>query len=173
MVPRGGFLLACWLLLISAQADALSCTVQCVMVPPGGFLLACWLLLISAQVDALSCTVQCFMLPPGGFLLAQVDDLSCTVQCFMFPAGGFLLAQVDALSCTVQYVMFPPGGFLLACWLPTPFLTVTRKFCHNGSLVHIFGSCEHHCKPTKEMYIALKPSPKGGTLCCRLYKLGN
>ena len=49
------------------------------------------------------------------------------------------------------------------------FLTVTGKFSVTvGTLLYIFGSYERHCKPTKEMCIPLRLTPKGGTLCCRL-----
>ena len=36
-----------------------------------------------------------------------------------------------------------------------------------------FGLCERRSKPAKEMRIPLRQTPKGGTLCCRLYTLGD
>ena len=54
------------------------------------------------------------------------------------------------------------------------FLTVTIQISViTGSLLYMFGSCERHSEPTKEMCILSRLTAEGDTLCCRLYKVGN
>ena len=68
------------------------------------------------------------------------------------------------------------SGF--ACVLNTfySFLSVTGKLSlsvKTGTLLYVFGSCECHSKPTKEMHISLRPIPKNDALPrWGFYKLG-
>ena len=51
-----------------------------------------------------------------------------------------------------------------------PYLTVTGQYpVMTGTLLYVLGSCEHHCEPTKQMCISLRPTPTGDTLWLFVY----
>ena len=52
-------------------------------------------------------------------------------------------------------------------------LTVTGKFSVTIGSLYAAGSCERPFKPMKKMYMPLRQTPKGGTLCSHLYELGS
>ena len=62
-------------------------------------------------------------------------------------------------------MVWMPDLYLVTITIINSFLTPTGTFSVViGTLVYVFGSCERHYEPTKEMRIALRPIAEGGTL---------